>query len=122
MSKVIFIDKDNTRYNFYCRTEDTRHGFKHVCELFIDGYLWNSAVCYYLNRTWERWAYQTVCLEAVNKELNRIYDNTKNCYKEGKGIKRLTDKHKKAIDDLFYTNMAVERLQAVKQELNNKLF
>lgn len=45
----------------------TRSGFMHETELHIDGWRAAAARCYYINRTWERFSYQSVMLEAVHK-------------------------------------------------------
>ena len=50
-----------------CRTEDTRTGFRHIAELFINGQFRGSAKCTYCNRTWERFRYESVLLEAIEK-------------------------------------------------------
>ena len=45
----------------------TRSGFAHETELYIDGWHAAAARCRYINRTWERYSYQSVMLEAVHK-------------------------------------------------------
>ena len=45
----------------------TGSGFMHETELYIDGWQAAAARCHYINRTWERYSYQSVMLEAVHK-------------------------------------------------------
>ena len=49
----------------------TGSGFVHETELYIDGWQATEARCYYINRTWERYSYQSVMLEAVHKLQER---------------------------------------------------
>ena len=68
-------DKENNyEVQFTCYTQDTTHGFRHICTL---GYsdttesrlIKNDIVAKvtYLNRTWENYQYQTVLRNAVRK-------------------------------------------------------
>lgn len=120
MSKVVIVTVENITFTFYCRAENTRHGFKHVVEMYNGGYYINEGTCYYLNRTWERWNYQSACIQAVNNELERIYNDTKQCYKLANNVKRITEKHKKAIEEIYKNNAGA--LLQVKHELDTKLF
>lgn len=120
MSKVIFVNVENIQFTFYCRSASTRHGFKHEVELYNGGYYINEGTCYYLNRTWESWNYQSACIQAVNNELTRIYNETKQCYKLEHNIKRVSKKHEIVINEI-YENMAGALLKA-KYELQTKIF
>lgn len=75
--KVVVNDKT---YNLTCFSQDTRDGFRHVCYRGLYTYPYKGlrplAKCNYLNRTWERWTYQSVLREAIeklykNKEVNK---------------------------------------------------
>lgn len=64
---------NDNEYRLTCYYQSTRTGFRHLCFLTSmceDGepstkdYI---AKCTYINRTWERYPYETVLLEAVNK-------------------------------------------------------
>lgn len=120
MSKVIFVNVENITFTFYCQSASTRYGFKHVVEMYNGGYYINTGKCYYLNRTWERWTYQSACIQTVNNELERIYNDVKTGYKSEHNIKRITEKHKKAIDEI-YENMAGALLK-LKHELNTNIY
>jgi len=61
--KIFTINKE---YSIVCDTKSTRSGFKHVAILCRNGYEIGSAKVCYLNRTWERFTYETV--------LRRIID------------------------------------------------
>lgn len=49
---------------FVCHTENTRYGFRHLCRDIDTGVV--SKRCYY-NRTWERFEYESVLLDAISK-------------------------------------------------------
>lgn len=54
-------------WSFYCHTENTRYGFRHLCEVFHNSEHVGAAKCCYYNRTWERFTYESVLLEAIGK-------------------------------------------------------
>lgn len=57
-------------YNVVCNTADTRSGFKHQATLCRNGgSIATSKICY-LNRTWERFTYESI----LNKIINDNFD------------------------------------------------
>jgi len=59
-------------YSVVCETKDTRNGFKHtaiVCKKSYDGKssqnIYETKICY-LNRTWERFTYESILLKVVD--------------------------------------------------------
>lgn len=76
-NRQLFVktDKENNyEVQFTCYTQDTAHGFRHICTLgyndTTDSRLIKSdiiAKATYLNRTWEEYEYQTVLRNAVRK-------------------------------------------------------
>lgn len=59
------VDK-NTQVE--CQTLDTRNGFKHVATFYDNYRKVATSTCYYINRTWERYEYESVLLELANNE------------------------------------------------------
>lgn len=52
-------------YNVVCNTKDTRNGFKHTASLCKKGVrIYETKICY-LNRTWERFTYESILLKVV---------------------------------------------------------
>ena len=80
--------------DFHCSARDTRHGFAHDCDLFIDGRFETSATCHYLNRTWECYRYQSVMVSAVRSAIDDRYAYLKNRYLDDNGFCKLTAKRK----------------------------
>ena len=56
-----------------CHRENTRYGFRHLATLSINGIArQNGKACYY-NRTWEKYEFQSVLRDVVNKAFkNKI--------------------------------------------------
>lgn len=67
------IFKINNKIEIVCNAESTRYGFRHLATLFIDGVESAKGKCTYQNRTWERYEFQSVLFEVVNKS-NRLTD------------------------------------------------
>lgn len=58
---------NNKTIMFVCWTENTRYGFRHLCHNLDDyGRGYTSKRCYY-NRTWERFEYESVLEDAIEK-------------------------------------------------------
>lgn len=83
---------------FFGEFKNTRNGFKHVVTAFIEQPNGNvcerSHTCYYLNRTWECYPYQSailgVCLDAIESELH----NARAAFMAKYEYKRLNDKRR----------------------------
>ena len=58
--------KINNQYSVFCRSENTRYGFRHLAELH-SGYsiVARAKRCYY-NRTWESYEYQSVIKDLLS--------------------------------------------------------
>lgn len=53
-------------YSIICECKPTRNGFKHIASLFKNGLLiYDTKVCY-LNRTYERFEYETILLKVID--------------------------------------------------------
>jgi hypothetical protein len=54
-------------YSVVCDYKSTRNGFKHIATLLKNGQaIYDTKVCY-LNRTWERYTYESVMLVIIDK-------------------------------------------------------
>lgn len=88
---------DGKEINFINTWRGTRSGFMHETELYIDGWQAAAARCYYINRTWERYAYQSVMLEAVHKLQEEETEREKRRFRQQHGIKNIMARHKPAL-------------------------
>lgn len=59
----------NKRFNVVCNSEGTKYGFRHIAVLHSNGFEIARAKCCYYNRTWERFEFETVLLEVINKNF-----------------------------------------------------
>lgn len=121
--RIIRINKGEKEFMFVCSSRDTRSGFAHDCTLFINNVQKAEATCYYINRTWEVYQYQTVCLCALDNEIKRYIDYKKARFMEANNYKRLTA----ARADVLYKEYIAPReyfkmLKAVQDQLHNKVF
>lgn len=83
-------------FEFICSSRNTRNGFAHHATLIIDGgngcNLEND--CFYYNRTWERYTYQTVMAGLVRKQIEFLIDWRKEEYMRDREYKRMTQKRR----------------------------
>lgn len=54
------IFKLNDKVEIYCESQNTRSGFRHLATLFINGTERDKAKACYINRTWEKFTFETV--------------------------------------------------------------
>lgn len=59
--------KINQKIEVVCDWKKTRNGFKHTAKLLINGSEEEETKVCYLNRTWEKYEYQTVLIQLINK-------------------------------------------------------
>lgn len=62
--KIFKIDK---QIEIVCDWKKTRNGFKHTATLLYNGQECESVKCCYLNRTWERYEYESVLKKLAEK-------------------------------------------------------
>jgi len=61
------IFKVNENIEIVCDSVGTRYGFRHDARLFVNGYEKEKAKCCYYNRTWERFAFESVVLKLLEQ-------------------------------------------------------
>lgn len=118
--KKLTLKIGNDEFTFVNESENTRYGFRHICVMFINDYHRTTIYHSYYNRTWERYTYQTVMLEAIQEVMDEIYENELQDYKEHNGIKRLTAAKRKAFEDGL-DNKRYKRLQEAYTEIKNNI-
>ena len=64
--KVFKITKE---LEIVCNSVNTKYGFKHLATLFKDGEEVQDGKCTYQNRTWERYEFQSVLSNVVEKAV-----------------------------------------------------
>jgi len=64
--------KLNDVYSVVCESQDTRTGFRHVAVLLKNGEEIDRTKCTYQNRTWERFTFQTVLCDLIDKHFKDL--------------------------------------------------
>ena len=70
-------------YNVVCNWKNTKNGFKHTANLCKNGFsIYDTKICY-LNRTWERFEYESILLKVIQtnfigKEQTKFLEVIKN--------------------------------------------
>lgn len=64
--KIFEINKD---LKIVCESKKTRNGFKHEATLFKDNTKLESVKICYLNRTWERYEFESVLFRAIDESI-----------------------------------------------------
>lgn len=62
MVSIMYFDLETSTgtYSVRCESVSTRNGFKHVAYVVEDGFITLQAKINYLNRTWERFQFESV--------------------------------------------------------------
>jgi len=63
-----------------CEFKKTKNGFKHEATLFINGVERDKAKVCYLNRTWERYEFESVLLKLIEKSKSLTEEDKKICF------------------------------------------
>ena len=95
----------------------TGSGFLHETELYIDGWQAAAARCHYINRTWERYSYQSVMLQAVHKLTEAEIEREKQLFRNLMGIKNIMPRHK----ELFAAHLATSRILSFYKKIEEAL-
>ena len=78
---------------FINTAKNTKNGFYHKTELYIDNEFILECKCSYINRTWESYCFQSVMKQALYEAIENEILREKNL----KGIKRLTKQLRETI-------------------------
>ena len=105
------------RVLFVNSSRNTRYGFAHDSELFINGWNYGSNTAYYLNRTWERFTYQTVMRGCVIKARDSRTDYLLRDFKERNNYGRLTAKRKLEFEKEISNDAELELYTDILKEL-----
>lgn len=98
---------------------DTRNGFTHKTEMYINGFPVREARRNYLNRTWERYRYQSVMLDAIQTEMDCLCYDIAEDWKKKNGFKTMTAKRKEQFAEVLNRNQYYKELSAIYAEVKN---
>lgn len=106
-------------YMFVNSFRGNRSGFVHETELFCNGFLIGRNKIQYYNRTWERYAYQSVMMGLVRELMEEIKKDYEDFWKCGYGVKRMTEAKRKEMEASFKANTPKNYVEL--QELYSRL-
>ena len=102
--KIFNVNFQGEKNSIYCKCENTRNGFKHVATMYYNKNTY-VAVCYYLNRTWECFEYQSVIRKLFYTISDEMKEKAVEEWKTAKGRKRISSIEReriyKDVDALF---------------------
>lgn len=102
--KLFEYSINGEKVEFVCECKKTRNGFEHDATVFVNGHEVASATCRYLNRTWESYEYQTVCLKAAEKGLERNMRQSKIDFMTQNEYRKMTAKRQYEFIDWLNEN------------------
>ena len=73
--------KINNKLEVVCESQNTRYGFRHLATLLYNGYERNTAKCCYYNRTWEKYEFESVLENLLEKCGKNLSGWDKRCFK-----------------------------------------
>jgi len=74
------IFKVNDNVEILCEAQDTRSGFRHVATLFKNGNEYEKTKVCYINRTWEKFTFETV-IHKLLEQTDALTDVQKEAFK-----------------------------------------
>lgn len=105
-------------YEFINEFGDTRNGFYHKTILKNkNGNVIAENKINYLNRTWERYTFQTVMMGCISSLIENKFDDFLRLAKEKYGIKRLSKTKKEQARKVFEELTEIKELQEVYNNL-----
>lgn len=106
---------------FYNSARDTRSGFAHdtlATFCLPSGYSRIDASCFYLNRTWERYSYQSVMQKAVRQKIDERKQFLQNTFKAENNFQKITAKRRPALEKFLQKDADLQALQQIMQQLD----
>ena len=95
----------------------TGSGFLHETELYIDGWQAAAARCSYINRTWERYSYQSVMLEAVHQLQEEETAREQAYFLQVNGYKNMMKHRKAAFLEYLANNKTLSFYKQIEEAL-----
>lgn len=92
--------------------EDTRYGFRHVCQADF-----GDAICNYYNRTWESYRYQSVLRSAICAAIGRENKRLRDDWMTEHGYQRMTAKRQAEFDAAPPTSDYLQDLQDIAAQV-----
>ena len=108
---------DGHDVRFVNEWKDSRSGFNHISSLFVDNEFVSTATVHYINRTWERYSYQTSMMKCVDNWSASIEENLKYDFKRFNNLTRISGKNKDEFNVKFKENKQVKLCEHILEAL-----
>lgn len=114
----IFTCKKYPELSIVAYSYENSRNWGHKAELLLNNYntLANTKIVY-INRTWERYQYQSVILKVLRNYLDYLIDDFINDYKDTNNIKRLKSTLKEELTRQAKMTPLYEKLETFYKEL-----
>lgn len=109
--------KSGNEYEFFNESGSTRYGFYHKSKLFINGCFVDTNKCNYLNRTWERYMFQTSMRGCIYNLQNKRREHLLDVFKFTRGYKKLTAKRTEEFELVLKADGEYNELEEVYEAL-----
>ncbi len=118
----ITIGRGANKMSFYfiCEWGSTRNGFKHTCNLIVNGLHNVKNVRHYYNRAWESYDYQMVMRGALDTYKSEIEECIKQDVLRKEGKQRLTPTLKKELEKECKGNKTIKAIAKCDAMLNER--
>lgn len=116
---TIFECKAYPEFKIVAHSYETRNSWGHKAELLLNNNhtLANTKIVY-INRTWERYQYQSVILKVLRNYMDYFIEDFINDYKIQNSIVRLNSDLKQQLTDQAKMTPLYEKLATFYKELN----
>lgn len=116
------LENLNNIKDYYFSNDDNyySYGFNHKSAfIYLDDSGWHefNNTSHYLNRTWERYKYQSCMYGAVSNAINYRIEKLKDIFKKENNIKRLTKKYKQSYNQLLASDNLLIDLYTIQKSL-----
>lgn len=122
MAEMIYRANVNGKnFSFICDAWDTRDGFAHGCELwdFDEWHKISSGKCFYLNRTWESYRFQSAMIMAVQHAESQVRSRIRGFVLTEYGWQKITAKRRELLEDVYSKNAELQTLELLESKIKS---
>lgn len=117
MAYIEKLEYNGKMYMFVCSARNTRNGFAHDCELFINDIFAIKQSCFYLNRTWECFRFQSVMLACIRYMITERENLLRKKYMLENNYTRLTAGRKESLQVLCNQDSILQEYKAIENTI-----
>lgn len=101
LETVCHYQKNGRDWQILAHSESTRTGFRHIAVLLQSGFEIARNVCYYYNRTWEEYRFQSVARGAVHCAIAEREGEILQRYRTKNNLQRMTAKRREEVEKIY---------------------